>query len=269
MSVQQENLLAIANAIREKEGSTDPIPAGEFAERIRGIQTGVDTSDATAEAGDILGGKTAYVKGNKVAGSMAAVEQAAPSISIREDRLTLSCVITAKADQAAGYVEEGTKSSTHQLPTQGGNTITPGRTEITAVRAGRYTTGVIKVKGDANLAAENIKSGVSIFGVAGSYTGGDVSASVTVVNDWTTRGVQVGYVSGNTNEKAAAGLDANSREVISVKAKSFIYLAPVSDRMSLIQGLQGGVRIETYSENSSGMGLAILFVEGDGTVYVS
>ena len=153
--------------------------------------------------------------------------------------------------------------------TQVGNTITPGRTEITAVRGGRYVTGVIKVKGDTNLVAGNIKSGVSIFGVAGSYTGGDVSASVTVVNNWTTGGIAVGYVSSDTNEKAFVGLDAKSSEVISVKAKSFIYLGPVSDRMSLIQGLQGGVRIETYSEDSYGMGTAILFVEGDGTVYVS
>lgn len=39
MSVQGDYLQDIADAIREKDGSTDPIPAAEFAERVRGIPT--------------------------------------------------------------------------------------------------------------------------------------------------------------------------------------------------------------------------------------
>lgn len=40
MSTQEDKLKAIADAIREKEGSADPIPAGDFPERIRAIQSG-------------------------------------------------------------------------------------------------------------------------------------------------------------------------------------------------------------------------------------
>lgn len=40
MSTQQSNLKAIADAIREKEGSTEPIPANAFAERILDLQIG-------------------------------------------------------------------------------------------------------------------------------------------------------------------------------------------------------------------------------------
>lgn len=49
-------------------------------------------------------------------------------------------------------------------------TITPTTTEQT-VNGNVFLTGAITVAGDANLLAENIKSGVTIFGVTGTYTG--------------------------------------------------------------------------------------------------
>ena len=92
--------------------------------------------------------------------------QATPSISVSSSGL-----ITASSTQSEGYVNSGTKSSTQQLTTQAAKTITPGRSSQTAVASGRYTTGNIIVAGDSNLVASNIKSGVNIFGVTGSYSG--------------------------------------------------------------------------------------------------
>ena len=60
-------------------------------------------------------------------------------------------------------------STTKQLTTQAEKTVTPTTSNQTAVASGRYTTGTITVKGDSNLTAGNIKSGVSIFGVTGTY----------------------------------------------------------------------------------------------------
>lgn len=97
--------------------------------------------------------------------AMPTATQATPSISVSSGGL-----ITASATQTAGYVASGTKSATEQLTTQAAQTITPGTTDR-IIASGTYLTGAQTIKGDANLAANNIKSGVSIFGVAGSYEG--------------------------------------------------------------------------------------------------
>lgn len=97
--------------------------------------------------------------------AMPTATQATPSISVSSSGL-----ITASATQTAGYVSAGTKSATKQLATQAAQTITPGTADKT-IASGRYLTGAQTIKGDANLVAGNIKSGVSIFGVSGTFEG--------------------------------------------------------------------------------------------------
>lgn len=201
MATVGEKMTAIANAIRAKTGGTAKLTLDGMASAITSY-----TTDATAAAGHILSGKTAYVNSAKVTGTIATktasnlsasgatvtvpagyyasqctksvttATQATPSISVSSAGL-----ITASSTQSAGYVSAGTKSATKQLTVQAAATITPGTSAKTAVAAGRYTTGAVTVAGDADLVAANIVSGKNIFGVAGSHSCANSLLNFTVV----------------------------------------------------------------------------------------
>lgn len=134
--------------------------------------------DATAE--DVAEGKTfTSTSGLKVTGTKAdpvEVEQAEPTIEFN----TTYASFTAKVSQAAGLVKGGTKTASKTLTALAAQTITPGGIDQT-IKQGQYLTGDQTIKGDLNLKAENIKSGVSIFGVVGTLVGGGMPDGVTAL----------------------------------------------------------------------------------------
>ena len=165
-----------------------------------GAITGTYTSDANATATDILSGKTAYVKGNKITGSIPSrgIYTADPStddIGMDSSGVYMRVPVgyypqrgakanyaynyipkTAFGDAAAGNVLSG-KTFTSQngikvagtIPSKGAATITPGTSNQT-IAAGQYLSGAQTIAGDADLVSNNILSGKNIFGVAGSDT---------------------------------------------------------------------------------------------------
>ena len=236
----------IRDAIASKNSATpDSVKMEDLPSYIYDIVQ-VDTYDATANASDIMKGKTAYVKGLKVTGTkevklqtktiapatyeknaypddgydglskvtvsaIPTVTQGTPVITVSEAGL-----ITAKATQNPGYVNSGSKSSTQQLDTQAAKTVTPTTSSQTAVAKGVYTTGVVTVAAvstetktvdldmssgnqtvsstsgkfmtsvtvnkPSTLIPDNIKSGVTIGGVTGTYEG-SAGYNITATNN--------------------------------------------------------------------------------------
>ena len=151
-------------------------------------------------------------------------EQADPVITIKDNGL-----ITAIA---------GTKSTTYQMAFQPAKTITPNTTTQVAVSSGHYTGGDIVVAGDSNLVAENIKSGVSIFGVSGTLEENGGSAAEWSENE---DDIITGEVVSYTNDR-----------VIKVRETAFVATQITSANFPNCieiggRTIQGGVRIGAFA----------------------
>lgn len=116
-------------------------------------------TSANATAAQILSGYTAWVNGSKITGTMA-------------NRGAVSYKLPANGSYtiASGY-HNGSGKVTQSLTTQRGKTVTPTTSNQTACASGRWVTGNIICAGASTLTAGNIKKGVTIFGVTGTWQG--------------------------------------------------------------------------------------------------
>lgn len=135
------SLSTLASNVANTAGLTaDKIKKGETILGVTGtLSGGIDTSDADALSSDILKGKTAYVNGEKIIGT---------------------------------------------IVSKNANTYIPS-TENQIIDSGQYINEEQVILGDINLISENIKSGITIFNVIGSYTGNNSGTNETILLDTT------------------------------------------------------------------------------------
>lgn len=154
----------------DADATAENIDSGKTAyvkgQKITGTSTKVNTSDANAVAGDIATGKTAYVNGVKLTGT----HTCPPGLDTSDANATAADILTGKTAYVNGLKVTGS------IPSVEAATITPGTLDQT-INAGQYVAGAQTIKGEPNLLAENIKNGVSIFGVSGTYQPSGIDTS--------------------------------------------------------------------------------------------
>ena len=176
-------------------------------------------TDGDAATSDVLTGKTFYSGGSKKTGTMtnqgawsttktsngdvpipagfhngsgkvtvnvststAAGALDTPSISFDK---TLGRFTATSKVKTSGYISTSdTTTNSYTLTRYLGGEYTPTKESKTVSLTEKYCTGDVVIKGDNNLIPENIKNGISIFGVAGSYTG-DGANVISITSDRT------------------------------------------------------------------------------------
>ena len=106
-----------------------------------------------------------------------------PSISFDK---TLGRFTATSKVKTSGYISTSdTTEKSYTIPRYIGGEYTPTKASKTIPIKDKYCTGDAVIKGDNNLVPENIKNGISIFGVAGSYTGDGANVlSITSDRTW-------------------------------------------------------------------------------------
>ena len=159
--------LVTGSMIAQNPGNQSLTPGGEYTIE-EGYYDGTDeisvtslseNTSADAIAGYILTGYNAWVNGSNVSGSMANQGNVSQSLAANG-----SYTIPAGWHAGAGVVNQS-------LATQGAVNVTPGTANKTACAANRWTTGNIIVAGASTLTAGNIRNGITIFGIRGTFTG--------------------------------------------------------------------------------------------------
>ena len=177
------------------------------------------------------------VKGDNLLGYISAdAEDAYPLKGVQDNKYYIR-ISGSDADVTAskmlsgivGYTNNG--KVTGSIQSQAAQTITPGASDKT-IASGKYLSGTQTIKGDANLLAENIKSGISIFGVTGTYESSDSSGGKNVAQ---------GTITGAGTNAVTIDTGLNSFTTLLVVKDSFVS-ATTGIEILVVNGIGGTCR---------------------------
>lgn len=177
------------------------------------------------------------VKGDNLLGYISTdAEDAYPLKGVQDNKYYIR-ISGSDADVTAGKMLSGIVGYTNNgkvtgsIQSQAAQTITPGTADKT-IASGKYLSGAQTIKGDANLLAENIKNGVSIFGVTGTYESSDSSGGKNVAQ---------GTITGAGTNAVTIDTGLNSFTTLLVVKDSFVS-ATTGIEILVVNGIGGTCR---------------------------
>ena len=208
------------------------------------LTSGSGGDDVSFSASDLLTGKTANdSNGEVVTGTM-------------PNKGTVTQSLSANGTINLGSGHYDSIKITQSLPTKGATVWTPSTT-AQSINSGTYLTGTQTIKGDTNLAPQNIRSGVSIFGVGGALTieslGGYTKADIKnkgIITRY--KVVKQSETALNTNSKSNMMYEVLQRSIDYVRSSGdkicdIIYID--NDRNNLIFHRSSGTASTSHNED--------------------
>ena len=233
---------AIANAVRAKTGGTSSIAADDFPTAISGISTGEE----------------ANLQSKSVAPSTSLQSVAADTGYDGLSSVSVSAVTSAiDSDITAGNIKSGveilgvTGTYTGEEANLQSKSVAPS-TSLQSVAADTGYDGLSSVSVsavtsaiDANIAAAKIKSGVSILGVTGTYTGGSGGSTING---------KLFDCGSFTPTSAVTSAYTISHSLGSTPSAAFLW---VTNPSYATRGIVGKYRADTSSESNSASLMAV------------
>lgn len=212
----------------QASGSTVTAPAGYYASSA---SKSVTSGSASTPATSITANPTISVNSSTgvITATSSATKSVTPSVS-------------------AGYVSSGTAgtitvsgSNTQQLSTQSGTTVTPTTSEQTAVAAGKYTLGAVKV---AAMPSGTAGTPTATKGTVSNHT---ISVTPSVTNT-------TGYITGSTKTGtavtvAASELVSGNKEI--TENGTNIDVANYSTVSVAVPSSDSGMNVQAYLGNAN------------------
>lgn len=191
------------------------------------------------------------VKGDNLLGYISAdAEDAYPLKGVQDNKYYIR-ISGSDADVTAGKMLSGIVGYTSNGKVTGtidsisAQTITPGVSDKT-IASGKYLSGTQTIKGDANLLEENIKNGISIFGVTGTYESSGSSGGKNVAQ---------GTITGAGAEAVTIDTGLNSINIFALFNHSIASASGITSALYL-NGTVTGVGV-SYSQYFKTVGYSV------------